>query len=508
MEAIQDFFNSSLGATILNVFLAFVILLVGYIIARLVGSVVRRLLEKTSLDDRLAQALAGEGQEVKYDVEDVLGKVAFWIIMLFAIVASLQRLGLTRVAAPIDALLQQITTVYLPGIAGAIVLLLIAWLVATVLKFLILKAGGLLSLDERLSTSGALEEGEKVSITQPLATAVFWFVFLFFLPAVLNTLGLKSIADPIIAIFDQILGYVPNLFGAAAIFLIGWFVARIVRHIVANLLAALGVDKAGEKVGLSAERPLSYLIGTLAYVFILLVTLIAALEQLAIDSITEPLTQMLTSVLDAVPMYVGAVIILVVAYYVARFLSNLAQELLTNMGVDSLPAKLGLNWSGSRTLSQLIGYLVTIVIMLFAISWAAEMIGNSSLFVAVTGLITFLWQVVLAIIILAIGLFIANMTAQVILNAGSSNAHLLALLARVAILVFAGAMALGQLGVADAIVEMAFGFLIGAIALAAALAFGLGSREIAGREVDSFLTNLRADNPDNKLAAPAEEASE
>jgi hypothetical protein len=63
--------------------------------------------------------------------------------------------------------------------------------------------------------------------------------------------------------------------------------------------------------------------------------------------------------------------------------------------------------------------------------------------------------------------------------------------ARVSILVLAGAMALGQMGVASDIINLAFGLLIGAIAVAVALAFGLGGREIAGRELDKWLDSVR-----------------
>lgn len=79
------------------------------------------------------------------------------------------------------------------------------------------------------------------------------------------------------------------------------------------------------------------------------------------------------------------------------------------------------------------------------------------------------------------------------MSAGGSQANFTATLARVAILVLTTAMALRQLGVANDIVNMAFGIMLGALGVAAALAFGLGSREIAGREVERLVANLRGE---------------
>ena len=81
---------------------------------------------------------------------------------------------------------------------------------------------------------------------------------------------------------------------------------------------------------------------------------------------------------------------------------------------------------------------------------------------------------------------------------------LLARLARIAIIVFAAALGLREIGVANEIINLAFGITLGAIGVAVALAlglgFGLGSKEIAGREVDSFLSSMRAESA---AASPA-----
>jgi hypothetical protein len=75
---------------------------------------------------------------------------------------------------------------------------------------------------------------------------------------------------------------------------------------------------------------------------------------------------------------------------------------------------------------------------------------------------------------------------------GVAQSGLLAVAARVSILVLAGAMALRQMGLANEIINLAFGLLLGAIAVAMALAFGLGGRELAARELEEWRQSVKS----------------
>jgi small-conductance mechanosensitive channel len=491
MDQITEFFNSTIGTNLVDLGIALLILLIGYIVARIISSIVRRLLKRTNLDNRIADALSQPGEDRKFEVEDVIAKVLFWLLMIFVLVAVFERIGLSGISAPLSAFLNNVTTEYLPSLGGAAILLAIAWLVATALKFLVQKAISLTKLDERLSKYGALEEGEQVAFGESLATAVFWLVFLLFLPAVLSTLGISEIAEPLQGIFDEILGVIPNILGAAVVFLIGWFVARVVHQVLTNLLKAIGADNIGQRVGLSDEYTVSNLVGRIVYIFIMLVTIIAALDQLDIAAISEPTTQMLTTIVDAIPGILGAALVLVVSYVIARLVSNLVEELLTGIGFDSIPEKLGLTWSVSNSPSKFVGYLVLLAIMLLSATSAAELLGSEFLVNALGTFIDFFWKVVIAVLIFAIGLYFANLAKNMIMKTGSDQAGSLARLAQVAVIVFAASMSLRELGLANDIINLAFGITLGAIGLAAALAFGLGSREVAGREVDRFISQMR-----------------
>jgi len=219
-------FIESIGSNIWNLFIALLILIVGYIIARIIASVVRRLLHKTNLDNRLADSLSEPDEERKYQVEDVISRIIFWILMLFVFVAFFDQLNLQGLALPIRSFLEDLTVEYLPRLVAAAALLVVAWSIATVFKLLIRKGGELLKIDERLTKHAALKEDEQVSFTESLAKAVFWFVLLLFLPTVLRTLGIIEIAAPIQNVFDSIFRYLPNILSALVVFAVGWFIAR------------------------------------------------------------------------------------------------------------------------------------------------------------------------------------------------------------------------------------------------------------------------------------------
>jgi hypothetical protein len=308
---------------------------------------------------------------------------------------------------------------------------------------------------------------------------------------VLSALGIQQIAVPIQSVFVQIFEYIPNLLAAGVIVLVGWFIARVVRQVVEGLLKSIGTDKVGERVGLSETRSLSEIVGLIVYIFIFVVALIAALDALAIPAITIPATQMLSTFINVIPNLIGAALILIVAYYIGRLIANLIRDLLSGIGLDTVPEKLGVTWSGTTTLSQWVGYLILLAVMLFATVSAAEMLGSEALTEILNVFIAFFWKVVLAVIIFGIGLYFANLSYGAVMKTGVNQANFIGRAAQVAIVIFAGAIALREVGVANEIINLAFGITLFAIGLAAALAFGLGTQKIAERELDSFLTKMR-----------------
>ncbi|UCD42789.1 MAG: mechanosensitive ion channel, partial [Chloroflexota bacterium] len=437
MGPIQEFFTQPLGSMILNLLVALLILIVGYIVARILGSITRRLLNRTNLDNRLADWLSEPDERREFNIENIVASVVFWVVMLFVLVAFFERLSLNLIASPIQAFLERFTTEFLPALIAAGILLFVAWLIAMALRFLVIRGGALLKIDERLTRYAALKEEEQVSFTETLGVAVYWFTLLLFLPSVLSALGIQQVAASINAVFAQIFDYIPNILAAGVIVLVGWFIARVVRQIVEGLLKAIGTDQAGQRVGLSETRSLSEIVGLILYIFIFIVALIAALDALDIAAITIPATQMLSTVINVIPNLIGAALVLIIAYYVGRLVANLLRDLLSGIGLDTVPEKLGITWSVETPLSQWVGYLILLAIMLFATVSAAELLGSAALTEILNVFIAFFWKVVLGVIIFGIGLYFAQLAYNAVMKTGINQANIIGRLAQIAIVVFA-----------------------------------------------------------------------
>jgi uncharacterized membrane protein len=170
---------------------------------------------------------------------------------------------------------------------------------------------------------------------------------------------------------------VPNVFAALLIAFVGFVVARVLRGLVGNLLAAAGTDALSQRVGLDDTVKLSRLAGTLVFILVLVPSLIAALDALKIDAISRPASQMLSTMLDAVPHLIAAAVILLVTWVVARFAAGLLARLLESAGFDSLPERLGVGQalSGPTRPSLLAQWAVMFFAMLFAVVEAADQLG-------------------------------------------------------------------------------------------------------------------------------------
>jgi len=135
--------------------------------------------------------------------------------------------------------------------------------------------------------------------------------------------------------------------------------------------------------------------------------------------------------------------------------------------------------------------------MLFGALAAAGMVGWTAMVVILNAFIAFLARLLVGLIILVVGIYLANLATRVIMSTALNQKRLLALLARVAIIVFATAMALDQIGVANDIVNLAFGIILAGAAFAAALAFGLGGQDVAKYELVRMVKSAEA-----SLASP------
>jgi len=519
---------SNLGSTLLNLIGAIAILIIGWIVAAVVSKVVKSLLNRTDIDNRIARSVTGRtdsAQELK--IEKVISSVVFWIILLIAVVAFLDALNLTTVSQPLNAFLSQIFG-FLPKLGSAAILAGIAWLLATLAKTVVTRSARSFNLDQRVAqTTDAATDADSPEnapvpenpflLSETLGNVLYWFIFLFFLPLILGVLDLQGPLQPVQNLLNDILAALPRILKAVLIGVIGWMLARVVRGIVTNLLAATGIDRIGTQFGLrrtTGSQSLSWLTGTLVYVLILIPTAIAALDALQIPAISEPATSMLNQILSAIPQIFTAVLILLIAYVVARFIADLVKNLLAGLGFDNVFQWIGLSSPSAvtppsatdfsatsdfqpsvspvsvRTPSDIAGIIVLVGIMLFATVAATNVLNIPALTAILSGLLLVFGRVLSGLVVFAIGLYLANLAFSLINSSGNSQSRILAQTARIAIIALVSAMALQQMGIAANIVNLAFGLLLGAVAVAIALAFGLGCRGIAAERVERWLQSF------------------
>jgi hypothetical protein len=271
---------------------ALAILVFGWIAALLVAAMIRGGLRRSGLGAWLNRTVVGEDRKSKlFDVEHLVTRGIFYLIMIFVLVGFFQVLGLTLVTEPLNRLLTEVFR-FVPQLMAGGVLLLIAWILATGLKLVVVRLLGVANLDEKIGT----QAGRSVTLTKTLGDTVYWIVFLLFLPAILNALALQGLLAPVQGMLDKILVVLPNIVSAGIILGVGWLLARIVQRIVTNLLVAVGADRLSERVGLDrvvGSQGISGVLGLVVYILILIPVLIASLNALALEAVTQPASNML-----------------------------------------------------------------------------------------------------------------------------------------------------------------------------------------------------------------------
>ncbi|MFH1682150.1 MAG: mechanosensitive ion channel [Candidatus Eisenbacteria bacterium] len=475
---------STIGENLPGIVGALLILIIGWILAVVIRAGIRKMLVWARLNERVLR-----GTEKKVDFEGGIAKAVYYILLVLVFIAFFDKLNLELVAGPLRALADEIFG-YAPKLIAGTALLLVAWILASFLRGVASTLLGRTQVDEKLSREAGMKP-----MSETIGHILYWLVFLLFLPAVLGALELRGLLNPVEEMVGELFGIVPNLFAAVLIVLAGWFLARILRDLASNLLAAAGADSLGGKIGLRGTMTFSRLIGLVLYVVILVPVIVAALDSLGIESISEPAVRMLDALMGSIPHIFAAALIVLISYIVLRFVSEIVAKVLGGMGFDRLPAKIGLGESflAAPTASQVVGRLVLFFGMLFATVEAAHRLGFDRVSELVEMFIEFGAQVLLGLLILGIGLWIAKIVHAALIATGGKNARALAGLARVAIVGFVIAMGLRAMDVADQIVNLAFGLTLGAIAVAVALAFGLGGREAAGRQLEDWFRKMRGE---------------
>ncbi|MDE6686060.1 MAG: mechanosensitive ion channel [Lachnospiraceae bacterium] len=381
----------------------------------------------------------------------------------------------------LDSLVTQI-----PNWIYAVLMLVVAFVAATIVKTLMTKLLKALKAEEKLAKLG-VKDASTGSSVDFIAKLAYFVTFLLFLPGVLDKLGMNSVSQPITNMVNSFLAFIPKVVGAGIIIAVGVFIAKIVRDLLIALLRATKIDQLQAKAGIlvTETSALSTIISNVIYGIILLVMITSALDALGIDAISIPANNIVKSIFDMIPYVLGAIVIIAVGVFISNLVAKLLGSLLAGVGTDKLIEKMTGTSPKKVVLSKLISSIVKYVLIIIFIVQGINVLQLPVLTDIGAAIIGYMPAVLSAVIIVTIGLFAAN-TAETALVKKFPEAKASALVAKVAIYVLTAFLCLSQLNVANVIVETTFILIIAALCIAFAVAFGVGGRKFAETTLDKL----------------------
>ncbi|MEA3080453.1 MAG: hypothetical protein QOD54_121, partial [Sphingomonadales bacterium] len=387
-----------------------------------------------------------------------------------------------------------------PKILIAILILVATWVVARAVKWILQRAIDRIPALKRHMT-GPPDE----TVGHQLGTIASLIIWLVGIMAALQFLGFAQVLAPINELVNEIFAFLPHLIAAGLIFFVGLVVARIVKRLVETVLVAANVDGLLARIGVGSTEgtvrtspeavppgaapattrsSLARAGGILVFALIIIPVAIAALQALGISSISGPATDMLNQILTAIPRILAAALWIGIAFIAARFLKTIIEAILPPTGFDDAVRSTGV-LPPNASASRIIASIAMIAIILAASIEAARQLGGDQIAIFLAQVTALGGKVIFGSLIIVVGIFLANIIATLV-GSGTGEGGYAQLLVRYAIIALFTAIGLTFMGLADQIVMLAFGLILGSAAVASALAFGLGGRDAAARALERW----------------------
>ena len=217
----------------------------------------------------------------------------------------------------------------------ALIILIVGLIIAKIIRGILRKVLGKVGVLNRTNA-----DGSTMDLATPIATMVYYLIVLFVLIAVLAQMGLTDVLEPLKEMAAEFVGYIPNIIGAGIVGYVGWLLAKIISEFV-----GLGLNKVDQQLVLrtgSNDFKISKIASAFVFGAILLPIVVAALGILDIEAISGPATAMIQKLMAAIPNIIAAAIILLVTWFVARFVVFMLNGLLEGMNINAMPQRLGM----------------------------------------------------------------------------------------------------------------------------------------------------------------------
>jgi len=205
---------------------------------------------------------------------------------------------------------------------------------------------------------------------------------------------------------------------------------------------------------------------------------------LGIEAISGPAINMLNQILAAIPRIISAALWIGIAFVLARFVKSIIEAVLPATGFDDAIRSTGVV-PATTSPSRVVGTVAMIAVILAASIEAAKQLGGGTIAVFLAQVTELGGKVIFGTLIIVVGVFLARMIANLV-GSGTGEGGYAQTIARYSIVALFTAIGLTFMGLADTIVMMAFGLILGSAAVATALAFGLGGRDAAARVLNKY----------------------
>ncbi|MEO5773959.1 MAG: mechanosensitive ion channel [Sphingomicrobium sp.] len=385
-----------------------------------------------------------------------------------------------------------------PKVLLAIIILIATHFIAKAVQWAVGRAVNRMPVLKRHPQAG----GE--SVGTELGRLAYWLVWLVGLIAALQPLGLSGVLTPVTNMTNEVFAFLPHLLGAGLFFFAGLILARIVRHIIEAALGALNLERLLGRAGISVgEAPLAVdadgvaaegtapvrstlakAVGVTVSAVIIIFASIGALQILEISAISNPATAMLNSIALAIPHALLALIFVSIAFVTGRWLKTLIETVLPSLGFDRTIGALGV-MPPTTSPSRIVGSIAMTALLLVGLMEAAKEIGGDYSAVLLLQITELGGKVIFGTVIIVVGIFLARLLSNLV-GSSTGDSGYAETIVKYAIIALFTAIGLTFMGLADMIVQMAFGLILGSAAIATALAFGLGGRDAAVRALEEW----------------------
>ncbi len=374
------------------------------------------------------------------------------------------------------------------AVVQAALLLVVAIILANIVKSIVLKLLGKGKVKDVLARIETSSESKAGGIKEFIGKLVFLLVFLLFVPGIFSVLGLQQVSNPISSLLNEVWGYVPNIVAAIIVLAVGFMIAKLVRQLLIPVFDKININKLQEKAGIEVTdtSKLSSTLAYIVYVLILIPMIIMALDVLNISVISQPAISTLNSIFNYIPSIFVGLIIVVIGTMIGKFIGQIVTRLIASAGLDAKLSKMLDGKQQAFTLSKFVGAVVNIVVIIFFVVEGLNVLKLEVLTNIGTMLIDYMPAVLSAVVIFAICYFASSMAEKALRNNGFGT---FAVVAKITILTVGGFMILSQLGIAASIVNTAFELVLAALAIAFAIAFGVGGRDFAAKALKKLEDN-------------------